>query len=76
MLTFYPFPPSQHKPWRTTDTTARLQEEFRPRVKAQASLPPEKAAWLAFFELFASGQVKMRRMEGWLALAEARVVAA
>jgi hypothetical protein len=42
----------------------RLQEEFRRRIKTQASLPSEKAALLLFFGLFASGQVKMHRIEG------------
>jgi len=45
-------------------------------VKTQASLPSEKAALLVFFGLFASGQVKMRRIEGWFDLAQTAAVAA
>jgi len=76
LLTFYRFPASQHKSLRTTNAVERLQEEFRRRVKTQASLPSEKAALLVFFGLFASGQVKMRRIEGWFDLVQATAVAA
>ena len=76
LLTFYGFPASQHKSLRTTNAVERLQEEFRRRVKTQASLPSEKAALLVFFGLFASGQVKMRRIEGWYDLTEIAAVAA
>jgi putative transposase len=76
LLTFYDFPASQHKSLRTTNAVERLQEEFRRRVKTQASLPSEKAALLVFFGLFASGQVKMRRIEGWNDLAQAAAMAA
>jgi putative transposase len=76
LLTFYGFPASQHKSLRTTNAIERLQEEFRRRVKTQASLPSEKAALLLFFGLFASGQVKMRRIEGWFDLADVPAVVA
>jgi putative transposase len=76
LLTFYDFPASQHKSLRTTNAIERLQEEFRRRVKTQASLPSEKAALLVFFGLFASGQVKMRRIEGWFDLADVAAAAA
>jgi transposase-like protein len=76
LLTFYGFPASQHKSLRTTNAIERLQEEFRRRVKTQASLPSEKAALLLFFGLFASGQVKMRRIQGWFDLADVAAVAA
>jgi transposase-like protein len=76
LLTFYGFPASQHKSLRTTNAIERLQEEFRRRVKTQASLPSEKAALLVFFGLFASGQVKMRRIEGWFDLAAVAPLAA
>ena len=76
LLTFYRFPVSQHKSLRTTNVIERLQEEFRRRVKTQACLPSEKAALLVFFGLFASAQVKMRRIQGWYDLGEAPAVAA
>ena len=43
---------------------------------AQSSLPSEKAALLVFFGLFASGQVKMRRIQGWYDLGGAHAVPA
>lgn len=64
-LTFYRFPASQQKSLRTTNPIERLQEKFRRRVKTEASLPSEKGTLRVFFGLFASGQVKMRRIEGW-----------
>ena len=76
LLTFYRFPASQHKSLRTTNAIERLQEEFRRRIKTQASLPSEKAALLLFFGLFASGQVKMCRIEGWFDLARDSAAAA
>jgi len=76
LLTFYRFPASQHRSLRTTNAIERLQEEFRRRVKTQSSLPSEKAALLVFFGLFASGQVRMRRIQGWYDLGEARAMAA
>jgi len=75
LLSFYGFPASQHKSLRTTNAIERLQEEFRRRIKTQASLPSEKAALLVFFGLFASGQVKMRRIQGWFDLADLAPVA-
>jgi putative transposase len=76
LLTIYDFPASQHKSLRTTNAIERLQEEFRRRIKTQASLPSEKAVLLIFFGLFAGGQVKMRRIEGWFDLADLPTVAA
>ena len=76
LLTFYRFPESQWKSLRTTNAIERLQEEFRRRVKTQASLPSEKAVLLIFFGLFASRQVNLRRISGWMDLAMARAAAA
>ena len=45
-------------------------------MKTQSSLPSEKAALLLFFGLFASGQVRMRRIQGWYDLGEAQAMAA
>jgi putative transposase len=46
-------------------TIDRLHEEFRRRVKAQGSLPSEDAALVLIFSLVASGQIKLRRIDGW-----------
>jgi len=69
LLTFYRFPKSQWKTLRTTNVIERLNGEFRRRVKTQASLPTEDAALVLLFSLVASGQVKMRRIDGWEDLA-------
>jgi hypothetical protein len=42
----------------------RLHEEFRRRVKAQGSLPSEDTALILLFSLVASGQIKLRRIDG------------
>jgi putative transposase len=65
LLTFYRFPKSQWKTLRTTNVIERLNGEFRRRVKTQSSLPTEDAALVLLFSLVASGQVKMRRIDGW-----------
>jgi transposase-like protein len=64
-LTFFRFPIAQWKALRTTNTIERLHEEFRRRVKTQGSLPTEDAALVLLFSLVASGQVKLRRIDGW-----------
>jgi putative transposase len=43
----------------------RPHEEFRRRVKTQGSLPNEDAALTLLFSLVASGQIKLRRIDGW-----------
>jgi transposase-like protein len=65
LLTFYGYPPSLWKSLRTTNVIERLNEEFRRRVKTQASLPNSEAGLKLLFGLFASGQVAMRRIGGW-----------
>ena len=65
LLTFYRFPESQWKVLRTTNVIERLNGEFRRRVKTQASLPTEDSALVLLFSLVASGQVKLRRIDGW-----------
>ena len=54
---------------RTTHTIERLHEEFRRRVKTQGSLPTEDAALVLLFSLVASGQIKLRRIDGWRKIA-------
>jgi putative transposase len=65
LLTFFRFPRGQWKALRTTNTIERLHEEFRRRVKTQGSLPSEDAALVLLFSLVASGQIKLRRIDGW-----------
>jgi putative transposase len=69
LLTFFRFPRAQWKTLRTTNTIERLHEEFRRRVKTQGSLPTEDAALVLLFSLVASGQIKLRRIDGWRKIA-------
>ena len=57
------------RPRRPTDEIERLHEEFRRRVKTQGSLPTEDAAVVLLFSLVASGQSKLRRIDGWRKIA-------
>jgi transposase-like protein len=65
LLTFFRFPKSQWKALRSTNVVERLHEEFRRRGKTQGSLPSEDAAVVLLFSLVASGQIKLRRIDGW-----------
>jgi putative transposase len=69
LLTFFRFPKAQWKTLRTTNVIERLHEEFRRRVKTQGSLPGEEAAVVLLFSLVASGQIKLRRIDGWRKIA-------
>jgi putative transposase len=69
LLTFFTFPKSQWKALRSTNVIERLHEEFRRRVKTQGSLPSEDAALVLLFGLVASGQIKLRRIDGWRKIA-------
>ena len=69
LLTVFRFPKAQWKALRTTNVIERLHEEFRRRVKTQGSLPSEDAAVVLLFSLVVSGQIKLRRIDGWQKLA-------
>ena len=47
----------------------RLHEKFRRRVKTQGSLPGEETAVVLLFSLVVSGQIKLRRIDGWRKIA-------
>jgi hypothetical protein len=44
-------------------------ERDRRRVKTQGALPSEDAALALLFSLVASGQIKLRRIDGWRKIA-------
>lgn len=64
-LTDYRYPGSHWKCLRTTNIIERLHEEFRRRVKTQAALPSEGAVLVLLYSLMASGQIRLRRIDGW-----------
>jgi len=70
LLTFFQYPEAQWKSLRTTNVIERMNEEFRRRVKTQSSLPSEDAVQFVLFGLFASGQLSMRKIDGWEELRE------
>jgi len=57
------------KTLRTMNTIEQLHEEFCRRVKTQGSLPSEDAVVVSLFSLVASGQSKLRRIDGWRKIA-------
>jgi len=42
----------------------RLHEEFRRRLKTQGAFPTEEAALILLFSLVASGQIRLRKIDG------------
>ena len=64
LFTFLHFPKSQWTALCTTNALERINEEFR-RTKTQASLPGEDAVLLLLFGLLRTGQIVLRRMDGW-----------
>jgi putative transposase len=70
LFTFTLFPPSQWRSIRTTNAIERLHEEFKRRIKTQTVLPCAETAAMLFWALLASGQITMRKVDGWPSLAE------
>jgi putative transposase len=70
LFTFTRFPPSQWKSIRTSNAIERLHEEFKRRIKTQTVLPCAETAAMLFWALLASGQIVMRKVDGWQTLAE------
>ncbi len=69
LFTFTRLPPSQWKSVRTTNAIERLHEEFKRRIKTQTVLPSADTAAMLFWALLASGQICMRKVDGWQTLA-------
>ena len=69
LFTFTRLPPSQWRSARTTNAIERLHEEFKRRIKTQTVLPSADTAAMLFWALLASGQINMRKIDGWQTLA-------
>jgi transposase-like protein len=69
LFTFARLPPSQWRSLRTTNAIERLHEEFKRRIKTQTVLPSADTAAMMFWALLASGQINMRKVDGWQSLA-------
>jgi putative transposase len=70
LFTFARFPESQWKSIRTTNAIERLHEEFKRRIKTQTVLPSAETAAMLFWALLASGQIVMRKVDGWPTLGQ------
>src|SRR3954452_16649854 len=68
LFAFTRLPPSQWKSARTTNAIERLHEEFKRRIKTQTVLPSDATAAMLFWALLASGQITMRKVDGWTTL--------
>jgi transposase-like protein len=65
LFTFLRCPPEQWRSLRTTDVIERLHEELKRRIKTQCLLPCAETAAMLLWALLASGQITMRRVDGW-----------
>jgi putative transposase len=70
LFTFTRLPTSQWKSARTTNAIERLHEEFKRRIKTQSVLPSAETAAMLFWALLASGQITMRKVDGWPTIAQ------
>jgi transposase-like protein len=70
LFTFTRFPKIQWKSIRTSNAIERLHEEFKRRIKTQTVLPSAETAAMLFWALLASGQITMRKIDGWESLTE------
>jgi transposase-like protein len=68
LFTFLRYPPEQWRSLRTTNAVERLHEEYKRRIKTQCLLPCAETAAMLFWALLASGQITMRRVDGWQTL--------
>jgi putative transposase len=69
LFAFTRLPPGQWRSVRTTNAIERLHEEFKRRIKTQTVLPSSDTAAMLFWALLASGQINMRKVDGWQTLA-------
>jgi putative transposase len=65
LFTFVAYPPEQWRSLRTTNAIERLHEEFKRRIKTQCLLPCAETAAMLLWALLASGQITLRRVDGW-----------
>ncbi len=70
LFTFTRLPCSQWKSARTTNAIERLHGEFKRRITTQTDLPSAETAAMLFWALLASGQIIMRKVDGWQSLTE------
>ncbi len=69
LFAFTRLPPGQWKSARSTNIIERLHEEFKRRIKTQTVLPSADTAAMLFWALLASGQIVLRKIDGWQTMA-------
>src|SRR5262249_38419015 len=57
----------------STNAIERLHEEFKRRIKTQTVLPSAETAAMLFWAWLASGQISMRKVDGWRTLAKTSI---
>ncbi|MCA0943308.1 IS256 family transposase [Salipiger pacificus] len=70
LFSFTRLDPSQWKSARTTNAIERLNEELRRRIKTQTVLPCAETVPMLLWALLASGQIQMRKVDGWETLSQ------
>ena len=70
LFAFTRLEPSQWRSARTTNAIERLNEEFRRRIKTQTVLPCAETVPMLLWALLASGQITMRKVDGWETLSQ------
>ena len=73
LFSFTRLPPNQWKSARTTNVIERLHEEFKRRIKTQTVLPSADTAAMLFWALLAAGQINLRKIDGWQAMASVAI---
>ena len=71
LLTVHSFPKQRWKTIRTTNVIERINEELRRRVETQGSLLTERCALVLVYSLVASGQINVRRIDGYEEIVDA-----
>ena len=70
LYSFTRLDPLQWKSARTTNAIERLNGEFRRRIKTQTVLPCAETVPMLLWALLASGQIQMRKVDGWETLSQ------
>lgn len=67
----YPrYPDTRWRSIRSTNAIERRHEEFRRRIRTQRVLPCADTACTLLWGLLASGQITLRKVDGWRSLQE------
>jgi len=68
-IRLHPPAAEQWKSARTTNAIERLHEVLKRRIKTQTVLPSADTTAMLFWALLASGQINIRKIDGWPTLA-------